>query len=105
MMAEQMQFEQTPHIPVDVYQLAARHQIGTVVNGRSLSRRRTPPPHTRALAFRWLLCFGLTAASSRFLFTAHNAMRQREQTFPSHWPLFRTDDLSSQHRDAVVFCT
>jgi len=30
-MAEQMQFEQTPRIPVEVYQLAARHQIGTVV--------------------------------------------------------------------------
>jgi len=30
-MAEQMQFEQTPDIPADVYQLAATHQAGTVV--------------------------------------------------------------------------
>src|SRR5215467_2466920 len=30
-MAEQMQVEQTPHIPVDVYQFAEKHQIGTVV--------------------------------------------------------------------------
>jgi catechol 2,3-dioxygenase-like lactoylglutathione lyase family enzyme len=50
-----------------------------------------------ALAFHWFLWFGLKAFSSRFLFTAHYAMREREQTLPSPWPLFRTDDLSSQH--------
>jgi len=38
--------------------------------------------------------------SSRFLFTAHNVVREAAY-IPSHELLFRTDDLSSQH---TVLC-
>jgi hypothetical protein len=66
------------------------------------SLRRTTLPHTRVLACRWLLWCGLTAASSRFLVTVHQAGRERGHAMPSHELLFPTDDLRSQHNSSRV---
>jgi len=52
----------------------------------------------QALALHLLLCFGLTASYSCFLFTAHKEVKGRWYPFPFHELIFRTDDLSSQHR-------